>query len=164
MPIRPMAAEIEAFIAAPAAVKNRRQGDAGVFPLRPILFLAVRADDPHQPLGHDCRQGGGDHERLDAHVDQACHGRCRIVGVEGGKHQWPVRLACMAISAVSASRISPTMMMSGSWRRTERRPLAKVRSIFGLTWICPTPFELVLDRVLNGDDVFLRRIDAVQAA
>jgi hypothetical protein len=31
------------------------------------------------------------------------------------------------------------MMMSGSWRRIERRPAAKVRWIFGLTWIWPTP-------------------------
>ena len=45
----------------------------------------------------------------------------------------------MAISAVSASRISPTMMMSGSWRRIERRPAAKVSPIFGLTWIWPMP-------------------------
>ena len=47
----------------------------------------------------------------------------------------------MAISAVSASRISPTMMMSGSWRRMERRPLANVSWIFGFTWICPIPWN-----------------------
>ena len=53
--------------------------------------------------------------------------------------RWPVSAAWMAISAVSASRISPTMMTSGSWRRIERRPLAKVSSIFGFTCIWPTP-------------------------
>ena len=31
--------------------------------------------------------------------------------------RWPVSAALTAISAVSKSRISPTMMMSGSWRR-----------------------------------------------
>ena len=41
----------------------------------------------------------------------------------------PVSDAWMAISAVSRSRISPTMMTSGSWRRMERRPLANVRSM-----------------------------------
>ena len=33
------------------------------------------------------------------------------------KRTWPVSAASIAISAVSRSRISPTRMMSGSWRR-----------------------------------------------
>ena len=53
--------------------------------------------------------------------------------------RWPVSAAWIAISAVSLSRISPTMMTSGSWRRIERKPLAKVSSIFGFTCIWPTP-------------------------
>ena len=36
------------------------------------------------------------------------------------------RAARREISAVSLSRISPSMMMSGSWRRIVRRPLANV--------------------------------------
>ena len=53
---------------------------------------------------------------------------------------WPVMAERMAISAVSPSRISPTAMMSGSWRRMERRPLAKVMPIFSLicTWLTPS--------------------------
>ena len=39
--------------------------------------------------------------------------------------RWPVSAAWMAISAVSRSRISPTMMMSGSWRSKVRMPAAK---------------------------------------
>ena len=38
---------------------------------------------------------------------------------------WPVMAARNAISAVSWSRISPTRMMSGSWRIMERMPLTK---------------------------------------
>ena len=53
--------------------------------------------------------------------------------------RWPVSEAWIAISAVSRSRISPTRITFGSWRRIERRPLAKVRPIFGFTSICPTP-------------------------
>ena len=53
--------------------------------------------------------------------------------------RWPVSAAWMAISAVSRSRISPTMMTSGSWRTMERRPVAKVSPIFGFTWIWLTP-------------------------
>ena len=55
------------------------------------------------------------------------------------KTRWPVSAAWMAICAVSASRISPTMILSGSWRRIERRPRAKVRPFFSLTGICSTP-------------------------
>ena len=51
--------------------------------------------------------------------------------------RWPVSAAWTAWSAVSASRISPTMMMSGSCRSTVRRVLAKVTSICGriCTWL-----------------------------
>ena len=51
----------------------------------------------------------------------------------------PVSDACTAICAVSRSRISPIMMMSGSWRRIERSARAKVSSIRGLTCVWPTP-------------------------
>ena len=47
----------------------------------------------------------------------------------------------MAISAVSRSRISPTMITSGSCRTIERRPLANVSPIFGRTWIWFTPLS-----------------------
>src|SRR6266404_4337260 len=57
------------------------------------------------------------------------------------KTRWPVREAWMAISAVSRSRISPTMITSGSWRRKLRRPLAKVSSIFGLPAVCEIPWS-----------------------
>ena len=41
--------------------------------------------------------------------------------------RWPVSAASMLIWAVSRSRISPTMMMSGSARIIARSPAAKVR-------------------------------------
>src|ERR1022692_1030004 len=55
------------------------------------------------------------------------------------KTRWPVSAELMAIWAVSWSRISPTMILSGSWRRMERRPRAKVRPFFSLTgiWVMP---------------------------
>ena len=47
--------------------------------------------------------------------------------------------ASIAMRAVSASRISPTMMMSGSARSIERRPAAKVSPALRLTciWLMP---------------------------
>jgi len=55
------------------------------------------------------------------------------------KTRWPVSADWMAMSAVSASRISPTMILSGSWRRMERSPRAKVSPFFSLTgiWVMP---------------------------
>ena len=51
------------------------------------------------------------------------------------KTRWPVKAACKAISAVSMSRISPTKITFGSWRRMERRAEAKVYPTSGLTWL-----------------------------
>ncbi len=56
-----------------------------------------------------------------------------VCNVENTK--WPVSDALMASAAVSLSRISPTMIMSGSWRTRVRSPLAKVRPISGRTWV-----------------------------
>jgi len=49
------------------------------------------------------------------------------------KTMWPVSDAAIAISIVSRSRISPTMILSGSWRKIERKPRAKVRPFFSFT-------------------------------
>ena len=46
--------------------------------------------------------------------------------VQGGKNEMAGKRRAMAISAVSKSRISPTKITSGSCRKMERRPLAKV--------------------------------------
>ena len=40
----------------------------------------------------------------------------------------PVNADCTAMRAVSSSRISPTRITSGSWRRIDLSPLAKVTS------------------------------------
>src|SRR2546429_8882726 len=56
--------------------------------------------------------------------------------------RWPVRAARMPIWAVSRSRVSPTRMTSGSWRRKERRAAAKVRPISSLIWTWLTPLRL----------------------
>ena len=51
----------------------------------------------------------------------------------------PVSEACTEAFAVSASRISPIMMMSGSWRSIARSPAAKSRPTWWLTGIWLTP-------------------------
>ncbi len=57
------------------------------------------------------------------------------------KTRWPVSADWIAMSAVSGSRISPTMILSGSWRRIERSPRAKVSPFFSLTGICVMPLS-----------------------
>ena len=56
---------------------------------------------------------------------------------------WPVCAALIAMSAVSRSRISPTMMMSGSWRRNDFSATAKVRPALSLTLTWLTPGRLI---------------------
>ena len=56
--------------------------------------------------------------------------------------RWPVSAALTAISAVSKSRISPTRMMFGSWRRNERSAAAKFSPMFSRTWTWLTPTRL----------------------
>ena len=48
--------------------------------------------------------------------------------------RWPVSEASMPVAAVSWSRISPTMITSGSARRNARMATANVKSILG--WTC----------------------------
>ena len=47
--------------------------------------------------------------------------------------RWPVSEASMPVAAVSWSRISPTMITSGSARRNARMATANVKSILGCT-------------------------------
>ena len=70
------------------------------------------------------------------------------------KTKCPVSAARMAISAVSRSRISPTMITLGSWRRIWRRPMAKVRPISGRTaiWLMP------LSSYSTGSSIVMMRL------
>ena len=64
----------------------------------------------------------------------------------------------MAMRAVSLSRISPIMMMSGSWRSSARKAAAKVKPILSLTWNWLMPGEVELDGVFDGADVDVGRV------
>jgi len=70
-------------------------------------------------------------------VASTVEGASFVCSVESTR--WPVSAALTAISAVSKSRISPTMMMSGSCRRKARSALANERPAFRCTctWLTP---------------------------
>ena len=64
-----------------------------------------------------------------------CRAAAESVACRDDSTKWPVSADCTAIRAVSTSRISPTRITSGSWRRIDRRPLAKVIPAWSLVWI-----------------------------
>src|SRR5258706_332688 len=65
------------------------------------------------------------------------------------KTRCPVSAELMAICAVSVSRISPTMILSGSWRKIDRRPRAKVKA--AILWD-PLPGDVELRHGLDARD------------
>ena len=82
--------------------------------------------------------------------------------------RWPVSAALRAISTVSRSRISPTRMTLGAWRRAARRPLAKRVEIRAQLALVEGGLLLRVDefdRILEGDDVNgLGLVDLVRGA
>ena len=78
--------------------------------------------------------------------------------------KWPVSADCTAIRAVSTSRISPTRMTSGSWRRIDFSPPAKVMPGLLVDLDLVDRGEDVLDRVLDRHDVALGAVDLARAS
>ena len=76
--------------------------------------------------------------------------------------RWPVSDASMPMPAVSLSRISPTMITSGSARRNARIAAAKVKSIFGLHLHLAQTLLRDFDRVFGGPDLHVRRVDGAE--
>ena len=65
-------------------------------------------------------------ERLDPHVQEPRDRPGRVVGVQRPEHQVPRQGRVHRVSAVSRSRISPTMITSGSCRTMSRSAAANV--------------------------------------
>ena len=76
--------------------------------------------------------------------------------------RWPVMAASAAILAVSRSRISPTMITSGSARTSERSAWAKVRPMARLDLGLDDALDLALDGVLDRVDLALGRLDELE--
>ena len=76
---------------------------------------------------------------------------CRVLST-----RWPVSAALKAILMVSRSRISPTRMTLGAWRRAARKPLEKLsKSVPNSRWLKVATIMRMnkLDRVFQRDDV-----------
>ena len=74
-----------------------------------------------------------------------------------------MRAEFIAISAVSPSRISPIIIMSGSWRRADLNPLKKVY-FFGIDLCLDDAGQMVFNRVFNSYYFNVRRMYLFQNA
>ena len=74
-----------------------------------------------------------DEIRLDAEVEKPGDGAGGVVGMQRAQHQMAGQRRLRGERAVSLSRISPTMMTSGSCRSRDRRALANVKPAFSFT-------------------------------
>ena len=78
--------------------------------------------------------------------------------------RWPVWAALTEISAVSRSRISPTMITSGSWRRKARSGgQPKVRPAFSFDVDLVDAGQVDFGRVFGGADVDAGFVEDVEA-
>src|SRR3569833_3014372 len=89
-------------------------------------LLAVCAQSSRKALRDDQAHGGRNGVGFYAHIDESRQSLWRVVRMSVESTKCPVCAALIAISAVSRSRISPTMITSGSWRRNDRSAAAKV--------------------------------------
>ena len=120
---------------------------------RLVLGPAVLADLAHQPLGQDAstvavmRNGSTPMSRSRV-IELGASLVCSVLNT-----RCPVSDACTAIWAVSRSRISPTRMLSGSCRRIARRAGGERQVDLVVDRALDDAVDVVLDRVLGGDDL-----------
>ena len=76
--------------------------------------------------------------------------------------RWPVNDACMAFSAVSKSRISPTSTTSGIVAQDAAQARGKRQPHLGVHLDLIDALQLVFDRVLGRDDLGFLAADFAQ--
>ena len=101
----------------------------------------------------------GNEKRLHPHIQQSVDGLGRIIGVKSADSTMcPVRAAFTPISAVSKSRISPTMMISGSCLRNDRKRRCKGQSNFFVHLDLVDPEEVEFYRILCRGYVYVHSV------
>ena len=125
--------------------------------VRPIALLALRTQHPHQTLGDDRDHRRGHKERLDPHVDQPSHRARRVIRVQRRKNQMSRqrrldrdlrRLPVPDLTHQNHIRVLPD---------DRPQPLGEGQVDLRVHLDLTDPLDLVLDRVLDRDDVHLRR-------
>ena len=128
------------------------------------LLAAILADLPHQPLGQDGLERGGEQERRHAHVAQPRDRAGGVVGVQRAEHHVPGqrrlhgdfgRLQVADLADQDLVRVLPQDRPQALGERVaDRRVDGHLHDAV----------DVVLDRVLGGDQLVLDRVQLVQRA
>jgi hypothetical protein len=91
--------------------------DRFIFAFKDDLFFAIRAEFAHQALSDSDVERTRDDFGIDPEVEEAGEGARCVIGVEGREDEVPGQGSVdRGRRRLAESRISPTMMTSGSWR------------------------------------------------
>ncbi len=121
--------------------------------------LAVIAQDAYQALGHDGQDRRGNQKGLHPDIHQAGNSAGRVVGVEGREHQVPGegRLDGNFGSLLVADFAHQDHI--GVLPHDGTQPLGKGQFDLGIDLDLADAFDLVFNRIFNGDDVDARFVD-----
>ena len=117
------------------------------------LLAAVRADPPTEALGQRALQHGGQEVGFDAHVDESADRADRVIGVQGGEDQVTGQsrahgdLRCFAVADLSDEDDVRVLSQDVPQSRGEGQ------TALGIHGDLVDAGELVLDRVLDGNDL-----------
>ena len=143
-------------------VRRRETDFEQVIPLDLPFSFATLAYIPHQPLGHDRFDGGGDQKWLDAHVNQPGERARRVIGVERAEHQVPGQRSANRnfgrFQVADFPHHDHIRVLPENMAKAHREGQSNVRADGNLV----DAFEFIFDRLFDGDDALLHGIDRAQ--
>src|SRR5215475_2315899 len=116
-------------------------------------LAALPADDAHQPLREHAREGGDETVGVHPHVQEAAHDVEHVVGVYGGEDEVPGErgldgnLRRLRVADLAHHDLVRVVTQDGAQPAREREALLLVHGDL------QHPGQLVLDRILDGDDL-----------
>src|SRR4051812_44145468 len=124
--------------------------------------LAVLAQRPGQALGDDAVQGAGDEEGLDAHLDEAADRARRVVGVQRREDEVARERALDGdLGGLPVADLADHDDV-GVGAHHGAQPAGEGQAGARVDLDLRDALDLALDRVLDGDDVLLGRVDLAQ--
>ena len=164
-----LVAALSAAVAARAVVHLVRQGRRELAEHlqlavgRRIGLAALLADRTDETLGHGRTKGRGDEERLDADIEKTGDGRGGVVGVEGREHEVASErglhgdVGCLGVTNLAdhddVRRLTQDRAEGGG--EVEADILVDLHLV--------DTAHLVFDRVFDGDELLVGRVDLAEA-
>ena len=127
------------------------------------LLAANRAKPPHQPLGDDRAQGGGEQERLDLHVAHPGDRADCIVGVDGREHEVAGErrlhrdLRRLAVADLADHDHVRVLTQNGAQAGCE------AQADLGIHLRLAHALDRIFDRIFDGEDVAAAVVQRAQA-